>query len=291
MTTKYQKKWQAALLLLPTVAACGLLLYLPALETFRLSLYQTQAGGIERFVGLENFELLWNDPWDRYHSSLLWSFAFAFVVVAGSIGLSLVIGFLIYRASVGSSFYLVVGMVSYGFSFAVAAVAVQFILQPDTGLLHTTTGWSFDWLTQGVPAFLVICLATIWKMIGFNLIFIVGALSGIPDTIDDAAELDGISGSQMLVSVYIPLIAPTLAFLVIMNTVYSFFLPYPIVDIMTSGSPETTNLLIYDLTQELLENNNRGLAAAKSIVLFVIVGVLMITQLVVSERSSYTGGS
>ena len=289
MSTNYQKSWQALLLLGPTLLACGFFLYLPAIETFRLSMYVTQAGGVEQFVGLDNFRLLFNS--DGYRTTVFWSFAFAGVIVVGSLVSSLLVGFLIYRVSVGSTFYLVVGMVSYGFSFAVAAVAIQFILQPESGLLYSLTGWSFDWLTSGPLAFLVICLATIWKMLGFNLIFILGAFSGIPESIDDAAKLDGISGLTMLFRVYLPLIAPTLAFLIIMNTVYSFFLPYPVIDIMTSGSPESTHLLIYELYETGIARRDTGLAAAQSIVLFVIVGALMIGQLVLSEQSSYVGGA
>ncbi|WP_336327270.1 carbohydrate ABC transporter permease [Halovenus sp. HT40] len=289
MSIKYQKSWQAILLLAPTLAACAYFLYLPAVETFRLSMYVTQPGGVETFVGLDNFRLLFNS--EGYRTTAFWSFVFAGVIVVGSLSLSLLIGFLIYRVSVGSTAYLVVGMLSYGFSFAVAAVAIQFILQPESGLLHALTGWSFDWLTSGPLAFFVICLATIWKMLGFNLIFILGAFSGIPDNIGDAARLDGVGGFKMLTRVYIPLIAPTLAFLVIMNTVYSFFLPYPVIDIMTSGSPETTHLLIYELYETGIAQRNTGLAAAQSIVLFVIVGALMVGQLVLSEQSSHVGGA
>lgn len=289
MSTKYQKSWQALLLLGPTLLACAFFLYLPAVETFRLSLYITQPGGVETFAGLDNFRLLLNS--EGYRTAAFWSFAFAGVIVIGSLSLSLLIGFLIYRVSIGSTVYLIIGMISYGFSFAVAAVALQFILQPQSGLLHSLTGWSFDWLTSGPLAFLVICLATIWKMLGFNLIFVLGAFSGIPESIDDAAKLDGVGGLQMLVRVYIPLIAPTLAFLVIMNTVYSFFLPYPVIDIMTSGSPETTHLLIYELYETGIAQRDTGLAAAQSIVLFVIVGALMVAQLVLSEQSSYVGGA
>jgi len=290
MTTKYQSKWEALLLLLPSILATVVILYYPAFNTFRLSLFQTRRGFRDDvYVGLENFRTLLSSS--GYHSSLFWSFAFVTVVVIGSVGLSILIGFLIHRASVGSSYYLVAGMVAYGFSFAVAAVVIQFIFLPQHGLLHELSGWSFDWLTNGYPAFLIICLATIWKMIGFNLIFIVGALSGIPDTLDDAAKLDGVSGSTMLARVYLPLIAPTLAFLVVMNTVYAFFLPYPVVDILTNGSPETTNLLIYELYQTGIAQGATGEAAAQSIVLFVIVGALMLLQLVLSERSAYVGGA
>lgn len=290
MTTKYQSRWQALLLLLPSLIATGVFLYYPALDAFRLSLYQTQRGFRgDIYVGVDNFRTLLTSS--GYQSSLFWSFAFAFVVVVGSIGLSILIGFLIHRASAGSSYYLIAGMIAYGFSFAVAAVVMQFILLPQHGLLHEITGWSFDWLTNGYLAFLVICLTTIWKMIGFNLIFIVGALSGIPDTLDDAAKLDGISGSTMLARVYLPLIAPTLAFLVVMNTVYAFFLPYPVIDILTKGSPETTNLLIYELYQTGIAQGATGEAAAQSIVLFLIVGTLMVIQLLLSERSSYVGGA
>lgn len=289
MATKYRSKWQAALLLLPLGIATGVFLYWPALNAFRLSLYRTQPGIPDVFVGLDNFQFLLSSS--TYQSSVFWSFAFAFVVVVGSISLSLVIGYLIYRASRGSAFYLVVGMISYGFSFAVAAVAVQFILQPEAGLLHSMTGWSFDWLTNRYLAFSVVSIATIWKMIGFNLIFIVGALSGIPETINDAARLDDIRTTTMFFRVHLPLIAPTLAFLIIMNTVYAFFLPFPVVDIMTKGSPGTTNLLIYELFVTGIAQANTGLAAAQSIVLFIIVGSLMVAQLIISERNPYVGGA
>jgi sn-glycerol 3-phosphate transport system permease protein len=289
MSTRYQKSRHALLLLGPTLLACVFFLYFPAVETFRLSMYITQPGGIETFVGFDNFRVLLDS--EGYRTAAFWSFAFAGVIVIGSLGLSLLLGFLIYRVSVGSTLYLIVGMLSYGFSFAVAAVAIQFILQPQSGLLYALTGWSFDWLTSGPLAFAVICLATIWKMLGFNLIFILGAFSGIPESIDDAAKIDGVGGLEMLARVYIPLIAPTLAFLVIMNTVYSFFLPYPIIDIITSGSPETTHLLIYELYETGIAQRDTGLAAAQSIVLFVIVGALMTGQLVLSEQSSYVGGA
>lgn len=290
MATKYRSKTQALLLLLPSIVATGVFLYYPALNTFRLSLYRPQRGVRDDiYVGLDNFVTLLTSS--GYQSSVFWSFAFVVVVVVFSIGLSIVMGFLIHRVSSGSSYYLVAGMIAYGFSFAVAAVTVQFILLPEGGLLYEMTGWSFDWLTNGYLAFLVICLATVWKMIGFNLIFVVGAFSGIPDALDDAAKLDGVRGSTMLYKVYLPLIAPTLAFLIIMNTVYAFFLPYPVIDIMTKGAPETTNLLIYELYQTGIAQGRTGLAAAQSIVLFVIVGGLMLAQLLLSERSTYVGGA
>jgi sn-glycerol 3-phosphate transport system permease protein len=91
--------------------------------------------------------------------------------------------------------------------------------------------------------------------------------------------------------VYVPLISPTIGFLIIMNTVYAFFLPFPVIDIMTSGGPgNTTTVLIYELYQTAFSSSQMGLAAAQSLILFALVGGLMIVQLLMSDRYAHYGG-
>ena len=113
----------------------------------------------------------------------------------------------------------------------------------------------------------------------------IAALNKIPDTLREAAHLDDVSTTRLLFQVYIPLISPTLIFLVVMNTIYAFFETFAFVDLMTQGGPNgTTNILIYKLFRDAFQFNNLGLASAESIILFGIVAILTYLQLRLSDK-------
>jgi sn-glycerol 3-phosphate transport system permease protein len=119
----------------------------------------------------------------------------------------------------------------------------------------------------------------------------VAALNNIPETLTESAEIDGVGHLKMLYRVYIPLMSPTLVFLVVMDTIYAFFSTFPLVDLMTSGGPSgATNLLIFKLYRDAFEFSSLGLASAESVVLFAIVAILMYVQLRLSESYAHYGG-
>ncbi|WP_336021501.1 carbohydrate ABC transporter permease [Halobellus salinisoli] len=289
-TKPYESRWQAFLLLLPTFAVLIAFLYYPGIETFRLSLQQTILLGTRKtFVGIENYITLATSS--TYHWSFAISVAFAAVVVIGTLAASLFVAYLLFQVDVGSSTYLIAAIWPYALPTAVAASVLLFLLHPSLGILtfvlESLTGTSLEWFTNGPQAFAIVALVAIWKQLGYNIIFMVAALNNIPETLTESAKLDGVGHLKMLYRVYVPLMSPTLVFLVVMNTIYAFFQTFPLVDLMTSGGPnEATNLLIFKLYRDAFEFSNLGLASAESVVLFAVVAILMYVQLRLSE--SYT---
>ena len=156
-------------------------------------------------------------------------------------------------------------------------------------------GWAFRAL-PGDPGNLgpreaFLAVAAIWKQIGYNVIFMIAAMNNVPDTLTETAALDGVGRLRRLVSVYVPIMTPTLFFLVVINTIYAFFSTFAFVDLLTSGGPSNaTNILIFDLYQEGFSFFNFGVASAKSVVLFLVVGALMLVQFRVTDKYSYYGG-
>ncbi|MEA5386571.1 sugar ABC transporter permease [Haloarculaceae archaeon H-GB11] len=292
-TKPFDSSWQAYLLLVPTFAVLIAFLYYPAVETFRLSLYQTLLLGTQKaFVGLENFKILATSP--EYQRSFVISFAFAAFVVVGTLVVSLFVSYLLFEVSRGTSSYLVAAIWPYALPTAVAATVLMFLMHPTLGVithyLEALTGIELDWFTSGPLAFVVVGLVAIWKQLGYNIIFLVAALNNIPETLTESAKLDGVGRLKMLYKVYVPLISPTMVFLVVMDTIYAFFQTFPMVDLMTSGGPSgATNLLIYKLYRDAFEFNSLGKASAESIILFVIVSILMYVQLRVSESYTHYG--
>ncbi|RLM53281.1 sugar ABC transporter permease [Halobellus sp. Atlit-31R] len=293
-TKPYESKWQAFLLLLPTFVVLVAFLYYPGLETFRLSLSQTILLGSQKvFVGLENYVTLATSS--EYHSSFAISVAFAAVVVVGTLAVSLFVSYLLFEVNVGASTYLIAAIWPYALPTAVAASVLLFLLHPSLGIityyLGALTGISLDWFTNGPQAFLVVAVVAIWKQLGYNIIFMVAAFNNIPETLTESAEIDGVGHLKMLRRVYIPLMSPTLVFLVVMDTIYAFFATFPLVDLMTSGGPSgATNLLIFKLYRDAFEFSSLGLASAESVVLFAIVAILMYVQLRLSESYAHYGG-
>lgn len=290
----YDSKLGAAVLLLPTLVVLVAFLYYPSLETFRLSLFDSAFLGQQNtWVGIGNFVSLATS--DAYVNSFVISILFAAVVVGGTLLISLIISYMLFEVDMGSSSYLIAAIWPYALPPAVAAILLNFLLHPNLGIfthfLEMVTPWSLDWFNSGSQAFIILAIVAIWKQLGYNIIFMVASLNNIPETLTESAKLDGVGRLKMLYKVYVPLISPTLIFLVVMNTIYSFFATFPLVDLMTSGGPSgATNLLIFKLYRDAFEFSNYGLASAQSVILFVLVAILMYVQIRVTQGHAQYGG-
>lgn len=291
-TKPYDSKLQAAALLLPTIVVLLAFLYYPSIETFRLSFFSSAfLGQGNTWVGIENFVELATSS--TYQNSFIISVLFAALVVGGTLLFSLIVSYLLFDVDIGSSSYLIAAIWPYALPPAVAAILLNFLLHPNLGIftyvLEALTPWSLDWFSNGSQAFVVLAIVAIWKQMGYNIIFMVASLNNIPETLTESAQIDGVGRLRMLYKVYVPLISPTLIFLVVMNTIYSFFATFPLVDLMTSGGPSgATNLLIFKLYRDAFEFSNYGLASAESVVLFVLVAILMYIQIRLTEgRAQY----
>lgn len=287
----FDSRLGAALLLLPTIVVSFLFLYYPAALAVRTSFFDSTFGRPDEFIGIENYVSLATDP--GYRFSLAITVLFGLLVVAGVMVFSLYVTFLIHEVDYGESVYLISAIWPYALPPAVAALVFTFIIHPTLGVLTgpiESLGLAVDWFNTGWQAFVVITIAAIWKQIGYNVIFMVAAMNNIPEALTETAELDGVSGLRRLISIYIPIMSPTLFFLVIINTIYAFFSTFAFVDLMTGGGPSSsTNILIFDLYQEGFSFFNFGMASTKSVLLFIIVGILMYIQFQLTEEYSHYG--
>lgn len=289
----YDSKWQAAALLLPTMSFLVAFLYWPFVETVWLSLHESSLIGGDEWVGLENYVELFNSS--EYHWSLMITFAFAISTVSISLLIALIISFLIYEVDRFSEFYLVAAIWPYALPLAVAAVILDFIVHPNLGIItyamQEAFGWQFNWYIDGPLAFLVVALAAIWQGLGYSIIFLTAALGQLPDSITEAAQLDGVGRMKRLFYIYVPLISPTIVFLIVIRTVSGFFGGFSLIDLLTSGGPDNyTNILMYKLYTDAFVYSDFGFASAQSVLLFLMVAVGMLAQIKFFDRYAYYGG-
>ncbi len=296
MTTRqvYTSATQAFLWLLPTIAIFGIFLYWPAGRTIWLGFYETQffgQGG--EWVGLSQYiEVL---LWEKYHNSVLVTLKFATVSVVGTLTLSVLIAFWIYRVERFKTAYMVATIWPYAMPGAVAATVLAVLLHPEIGVLSAPiemlTPFEWDWRVSGTQAFWVVTLGVLWYTLGFDIIFLLAAFHSIPESLNETARLDGVPMWRMLYRVYIPMIAPTLLFLLVMNTIGGFFGGFAMVDLVTNGGPiDATNLMVYQLYQSGFTNFDIGSASVQSVYLFVIAIVLAVIQITLADTRIHYGG-
>jgi sn-glycerol 3-phosphate transport system permease protein len=125
----------------------------------------------------------------------------------------------------------------------------------------------------------------VWKQISYNFIFFLAGLQSIPQSLIEAAAVDGASSRRIFWRIIFPLLSPTTFFLLIMNLNYAFFETFGVIDALTKGGPgKATETLSYKVYVDGMINLNIGSSAAQSVILLVVVILLTAFQFKYVER-------
>ncbi|GAA1279283.1 carbohydrate ABC transporter permease [Streptomyces aureus] len=171
----------------------------------------------------------------------------------------------------------------------VAGAAVwQWLLDPRAGAVNSLLGTQVNWLHEAGPAQAAIIVITGWHVVGFAVLVVSAGLTGISPEYAAAAQVDGASRWQILRWVTLPLLSPTIAFLVLMTVLLSAQWTFPLVDTLTQGGPSGATTTVYYLLWDYgFRSYDAGVGAAAG-VLFFIGFVLVAAVLVrISDRLSH----
>ena len=124
----------------------------------------------------------------------------------------------------------------------------------------------------------MVILASAWKQISYNFIFFLAGLQSIPRSVIEAARMDGAKGFFRFRTVILPLLMPTVFFLLVVNLVYAAFDTFGTIQAMTQGGPgKATETLMVKVYRDGMVNQDIGSSSAQSVVL--MVGVIVLTAL------------
>lgn len=282
------------LLLLPTLIILVLFLYYPSLENFRLSTLLYRLGAPRsNFICLDNFTRLVADP-DYGYTVWITLVISAGIVVVGLV-LALLVATMAYQPIRGARIYRTLLVWPYAVSPAVAGVIFFFLFHPLVGIinhiLEGLLGLKVPWLSDPTIAPITIIVASVWKQLGFNILFYIAGLQNVPADLIEAASIDGANAIQRFIRIVIPLLSPITFFLIITNITFAFFDTFGTIDYLTEGGPsESTNTMIYNIYKVGVQNRDLGKAAAQSIVLFALVIGLTVLQFRTTGRRVNYGG-
>ena len=176
----------------------------------------------------------------------------------------------------------------YAIAPALAGVLWWFIFNPSIGIVPymlEMVGYQWNHRNSGSDAMLLVIFAAAWKQISYNFLFFLAGLQSIPQSLIEAASIDGAGPTKRFWTIIFPLLTPTTFFLMVVNVVYAMFDTFGIIHATTQGGPaQATNTLVYKVYADGFVGLNLGSSAAQSVILMAIVVALTVVQFRFIER-------
>ena len=267
--------------LAPNLAIFLVFIIVPALYNFLLSLYRTSPFSPPVFVGAENFRYLLEQD-DLFWRAIRNILVFVVGDVALITGLSVLVGVLLNQEIRLRGFFRSAFFYPVLLSPVVVALVWQWILNSQFGVLNALLqGLGLarqPWLLRADWAMFWAIFVHVWATLGFFALIVLAGLQSIPPTLYEAATIDGAGRWGGFRYVTLPLLMPTLMVVLILSMIRSFEV-FDDIYVLTGGGPGTATLLIVQyIYRSAFQLDQSGLAAAASLVLFVVLFTLTVAQ-------------
>lgn len=259
-------------------ALLGMLIFIiiPIFFSFGLSFAKWDLLNPIQFVGLDNYKEIFTKP--LFGKILLNTVVFALATSFFGVIIPLILAAIMNSKIRGADFFKTAYFLPFITPMIVIGIVWEWIFDPNIGLLNKVLQVHINWLYDPHWAMPALILVSVWKLIGYNMIIFLSGFSGISNSMFEAAKIDGANPVETFFYVTIPLLSPTIFFVVIITAVSSFQV-FDLIYLMTQGGPlDSTNVLVYAIYKNAFEYFNAGKASAIAYVLFVIILVLTLLQ-------------
>lgn len=270
------QNFAAWIFIAPAILGTFIFILIPVICSFGLSFTSWDMLNPINFVGLDNYKLLLKDG--LFYKILLNTIVFALSTSILGVIIPLILAAILNSKIRGSEFYKTAYFLPFITPMVVVGIVWAWIFDPNIGFLNQVLNIHINWLYDSKFAMPALIIVSVWKLIGYNMIIFLSAFSSISQSLFEAAKIDGANAYQTFKNVTIPLLSPTIFFVVIITAISSFQV-FDLIYLMTQGGPfDSTNVLVYSIYKNAFEYFNIGKASAIAYVLFVIILVLTLIQ-------------
>lgn len=274
------------LFVFPTMLGLIVLNFYPILYTIYQSFFKTgDFGRGNIFVGLDNYINVLSGS--EFWGSLVNTFKYAIIEVPFSIAIALVLAVLLNRKIFFRSGYRTIFFLPMVAAPAAVAMVWKFMYNQKFGLLNNLLGTDIAWISDPRFAWISIAVIGVWSILGYNMILFLGGLQEIPHDYYEAADIDGATGVRQFFAVTIPLLSPTIFFVLqtrLIGALQVFDLPFMVMDNSNQALPKVQSV-VYVFYQYAFTYNNRGYGAA--IVVSMLVVILVLTKLLQATEKKW----
>lgn len=284
---QFSSRYLPYLLLAPQLAVVLIFFYWPSVQAVQSSFYIEDPFGFgSTFVGMSNYTDVLTSP--EYLNIAIFTAIFTIVVTAFSLGLGMLLAVKADAVIRGNSSYKTLLISVYAIAPPVAGLIGMMLFDQHIGPFVKLASW-FGWdMKVGLNYFdtaVAMIIVAVWKQIPYNFIFILSGLQAVPVSVREAAVLDCRSGARRFYTVILPLLAPTVFFLLIINITYSLFDTFGVIDVMVKDKAANNPItLVYKVYMDGFRGSDIGSSSAQSVILMLVVFALTIIQFRFIER-------
>ncbi len=267
-------------LILPSLAFIGVIVAWPLVETIRLSFTDANLGG-ENFVGLENYEKLWNSR--KFSQTVTLTFYWMIFSVLGKLILGLIGACLLNAKVPGRGLFRMMVMPPWIVPIAIGCFGWLWLYNGHFGLLAGMgqrlglLDGPFEFLAYKTSAFWSAIVTDVWVGTPMITLFFLAAMQGVPRDLYEAAYVDGASRWYRFRRITIPQIFPVIASMMLLSAIWTFN-SFEIIWILTQGGPRSsTTTLIIDTYKTAIANYKFGPGAARAAVIVMLLSVFSLT--------------
>lgn len=261
--------------------------FIPLIRSFILSLQLTDPiGRPVAFVGLMQYQRMFDNP--QFLNSLQRTLLFVIYTVPTTLVFALILAVLGNLRLRHISVFRMVFSLTLAVSAATASLIFLYLYHPALGMLNYLLSLvglpAVGWLTEVRTALPAVAFVTVWLQLGLNTVILLAGMQGIPEELYESAMIDGASGTAKFRHITLPLLSPTLFFLLVVDLLAAFQ-TFTQFHVLTKGGPiNSTNVLVFSIYREFYFNGQYSYAAAQSMVLFLIMLIVTIIQFGVIEK-------
>lgn len=276
------------ILVAPTVIGLLILNIIPLIQTFILSFQKTGDFGSSQWAGFENYKRLFSDPavWQATGNTL----KYVLIVIPFIIIFSLLVAVLLNQKIKGKSIYRVIYFLPMVAAPAAVAMVWKWLFNSEFGLINYLLSLigiqGPQWVSNPNFALIAIAIVGIWSAVGYNMILLLAGLQEIPKDYYEAASIDGAGSIRQFFSVTLPLVSPSLYF-VMVTSIISAFQVFDVLFMMidkTSMAIESTQSLVYLFYQHSFTVNDKGYGSAIIMLLLAIIMVITFIQSKIEKK-------
>lgn len=270
------------LFVLPTLIGLIVLNIWPLIQTIYQSFFKTGAFGKGNiFVGLDNYTKMFQNFTslaDNEVMQALWNtIKYMLIEVPFSVVIALVLAVLLNRKMIGRGIYRTIFFLPMIAAPAAVAMVWRWLYNAQYGLINHIIGKQINWVSDPNIAWIAMGIIGVWSIVGYNMVLFISGLQEIPGDYYEAASIDGATGIKQFFHITIPLLSPTIFFVLttrIIGAMQVFDLIYMIMD-KTNPAIYKTQSLVFLFYQYSFTYQNKGYGSA--IVVFLLVVILIFT--------------
>lgn len=271
--------------ILPALLGTFIFIIIPVIVSFSLSFMDWDLINKAQFVGLKNYKEILTAP--LFGKILLNTFVYAISTSIFAVIIPLVLACILNSKIRGSEFFKTVYFLPFVTPMIVIAIVWQWIFDPNIGILNYVLHLHINWLYDANFAMPAIIIVSVWKLIGYNMVIFLSGLSALNQSLFEASKIDGANHFETFRFVTVPLLSPTIFFVVVITCISSFQI-FDLIYLMTQGGPlDSTNVLVYAIYKNAFEYFKVGQASALAYILFIIILVLTMIQWQLRKKLVY----